>query len=146
MNVSRLAVTGAFAHGMPNFCSTPQASTYEGDVTVYHGMPHGLMDGLRKKIVPGAYVNTTSVHQTKMDSLAAHECQQGWLDASQGLNSYLQTCEDMSRELGRRSKKFRYAEGWRRHSHLGFCAEDADPLRDALGRKFMVNKEYEKSL
>lgn len=146
MNVARLAVTGAFAHGMPNFRSTPQRTPYEGDVTVYHGMPHGLMDGLRRRIIPGAYVNTASVHKTKLASLAAHECQQNWLDASQGLNSYLQTCEDMSRELGCRSKKFRHAEGWRRHSHLGFCSEDADPLADALGVKYLVNKQYEKDL
>lgn len=146
MNVCRLAVTGAFAHGMPNFRSTPAVTPYEGEVTVYHGMPHGLMDGLRRQIVPGAFVNTTAVHETKIASLAAHASQQNWLDASQGLNSYLQTCEDMSRDIGRRSKKFRHAEGWRRHSHLGFCGADADPLQDALGKDYLVNRAYEKQL
>jgi len=29
--------------------------------------------------------------------------------------------EDMSLELGRMSKKFHHAEGWRRHLHFGFA-------------------------
>ena len=39
----------------------------------------------------------------------------------------------MTAEVGRMSGRFRYAEGWRRHLHLGFCAPGADPLREALG-------------
>ena len=27
---------------------------------------------------------------------------------------------------------FRFAEGFRKHLHLGFCDPDDDPLRDAL--------------
>jgi hypothetical protein len=30
------------------------------------------------------------------------------------------------------SGRFAYAEGWTRHLHLGYCAEDADPLLEAL--------------
>jgi hypothetical protein len=36
--------------------------------------------------------------------------------------------DTMSREVGRMSGVFEHAEGWRRHLHRGFCAEDADPL------------------
>jgi hypothetical protein len=54
--------------------------------------------------------------------------------------------EDMAREVGRMSKRFKLAEGWRRHLHLGFCGPAADPLRDALGRHYLVNKVYEQSL
>src|SRR5205814_1459597 len=77
---------------------------------------------------------------TKLRALATHKSQQGWLDVSQGMNSYLKTMEAMAAELGRMSRKFPLAEGWLRHSHLGFCAEDANPLRDALGKSFVVNK------
>ena len=28
----------------------------------------------------------------------------------------------MSLAVGRLSKKFKYAEGWRRHLHFGYCA------------------------
>jgi LmbE family N-acetylglucosaminyl deacetylase len=145
-NTSRLAVTAAFARGMPNFKSVPAQLATDYETTVYHAMPHGLCDQLRRRIVAGAYVNTTSVHKTKHDALAAHKSQQAWLDVSQGLNSYLLAMEDMSLTVGRLSKKFRHAEGWRRHSHLGFCGPDADPLGTALGGNYLVNEEYESGL
>jgi LmbE family N-acetylglucosaminyl deacetylase len=142
----RLAVTAAFARGMPNFKTQPARPATNGQVTVYHAMPHGLCDGLRRRIVPGAFVNTTPVQKTKRQALGAHKSQQKWLDLSQGLNCYLLAMEDMSLTVGRLSKKFKHAEGWRRHLHLGFCAADDDPLAQALGRKYLVNKAYEKSL
>lgn len=140
MNTCRLAVTAAFSRGMPNFVTKPKRESVEGETTVYHAMPHGLRDGLCNPIKPGAFVNTTSVHETKLAALAKHNSQQEWLDVSQGMNSYLRTMDEMSRALGRMSKRFKHAEGWRRHSHLGFCAEDTDPLRDALGRDFLASK------
>ena len=109
-------------------------------------MPHGLCNQLRRRVLPGAFVNTTSVHNTKRDALAAHKSQQQWLDASQGINSYLLAMEDMSLELGRMSKRFKHAEGWRRHLHFGFCPPEADPLSEALSRNCLVNKAYEESL
>jgi LmbE family N-acetylglucosaminyl deacetylase len=145
-NTCRLAVTAAFARGMPNFKSTPSRAIADYPTTIYHSMPHGLRDALRRKVVPGAYVNTTATQKTKRDALATHKSQQRWLDVSQGLNSYLLAMEDMSLELGRLSKKFQHAEGWRRHLHFGFCGPDDDPLRTALGRNYLVNKAYEDSL
>ncbi len=142
----RLVVTAAFARGMPNFKSIPNRDVADYETTLYHSMPHGFCDQLRRKVIPGAFVNTTSVHKTKRDSLAAHKSQQGWLETSQGMNSYLLTQEDMSRDIGRMSKKFKHAEGWRRHLHFGFCAKDADPMRDVLGKNFMLNKTYERNL
>jgi LmbE family N-acetylglucosaminyl deacetylase len=146
MITCRLAVTAAFARGMPNFRTVPRRHASEYEVTVYHAMPHGLRDGLRRRVVPGIFVNTTTVHKTKLDALARHRSQQSWLHTSQGMNSYLRAMEHAALELGRLSKKFRFAEGWRRHLHLGFCAENADPLRDALGGNFLVNRSYERSL
>jgi LmbE family N-acetylglucosaminyl deacetylase len=145
-NASRLAVTAAFARGMPNFKTSPSQPAAEYDVTVYHAMPHGMRDQLRRRIIAGAYVNTASVHKTKHQALAAHKSQQAWLDVSQGLNSYLLAMEDMSLEVGHLSKKFRHAEGWRRHLHLGFCGPEADPLRQALGKNYLINKAYERGL
>ncbi len=146
MNTCRLAVTAAFAHGMPNFTVTPPRAPYPADVTVYHCMPHGLRDGMRRRVVPGSFVNTAAVHATKVESLAAHQSQQGWLDVSQGMNSYLQSCDDMSRELGRLSKRFQFAEGFRRHLHLGFSAQDTDVLTEVLGKDYLINAAYERSL
>ncbi len=146
MTTCRLAVTAAFTHGMPNFHTVPPRPSYTHDVTVYHAMPHGLCDPLRRKIVPGAFVNTTSVHATKLAALAAHQSQQGWLDASQGMNSYLRSMEEMSRAVGKLSKHFTFAEGWRRHLHLGFSAQDIDPLAEALGKDCQMNAAYERAL
>jgi LmbE family N-acetylglucosaminyl deacetylase len=145
-NTCRLAVTAAFTHGMPNFKTIPARRAYEGDVTVYHGMPHGFQDGLRRSVFPGVFVNTTSVQKIKLASLAEHHSQQNWLDVSQGMNSYLRTMEKMSLDLGRMSKRFKHAEGWRRHLHLGFSSREIDPLATLLGKDYLINQNYEKSL
>jgi LmbE family N-acetylglucosaminyl deacetylase len=145
-NTCRLAVTAAFTRGMPNFKTIPLRRSADFEVTVYHAMPHGLRDGLRRRIIPGAFVNTTAVHPVKLAALGAHQSQQSWLDTSQGMNSYLQGMEDLSREVGRMSRRFKLAEGWRRHLHLGFCGLEADPLRTALGADFLINQKYERSL
>ena len=135
MNTSRLAVTAAFARGMRNFVTTPKRSAVEGAVTVYHAMPHGLCDGMRWPISAELFVDTATVHTTKLAALAEHHTQQAWLEASQGMNSYLKSMDGISRAVGKMSRRFKHAEGWRRHSHLGFCAENDDPLREALGTK-----------
>ena len=76
----RLAVTGAFTHAMPNFKINPTVKPYGQDVTVYHAMPHSLRDPLRRRIIPGQFVNTTPVQENKLKALEAHESQQNWLD------------------------------------------------------------------
>jgi N-acetylglucosamine malate deacetylase 1 len=135
-NTCRLAVTAAFSHGMPNWETQPQRPPYDGEITVYHAMPHGLADPLRHPIVPDCYIDTTSVHARKREALAAHASQKHWLDVSQGMDSYLISLDEMAAELGRRSGSFQYAEGWRRHLHLGFSSKEIDPLRDMLGAKY----------
>jgi len=146
MNTSRLAVTAAFTKGMPNFKTTPPRPTADYDVTVYHGMSHGLCDQLRRRIVPGSFVNTTSVHETQLKALSAHKSQQNWLDVSQGMNSFLLSLEKLSQAVGRLSKRFKNAEGWRRHLHFGYSASEADPLAEALRKDYLVNKAYERDL
>jgi LmbE family N-acetylglucosaminyl deacetylase len=145
VNAARLAVTAVFARGMANFSTDPPRLGDNYDCTVYHSLPHTLTDNFRKRIVPGAFVDTTSVHEKKLEALKAHKSQQHWLDVSQKMNSYLQTMEDIALKVGEMSKVFKYAEGWRRHQHVGFCAEDADPLR-VLAQDYLINKDYEASL
>jgi LmbE family N-acetylglucosaminyl deacetylase len=145
-NTCRLAVTAAFARGMPNFKTRPARRHVENEVTVYHAMPHGLQDGLRRRITAGAFVNTVSVHALKRRALAAHVSQKEWLDTSQGMDSYLAAVDAISRSVGKMSGRFEHAEGWRRHSHLGFSATDADPLRDILGKDYRLNGSYERRL
>ncbi|TWU40420.1 PIG-L deacetylase family protein [Novipirellula artificiosorum] len=128
----RLAVSAAFAHGMPNFESDPETSVYMDPVTVYHAQPVGLHTPLGEFVEPHMYLDEKEVIERKVDALACHASQREWLDESQGLDSYLQTLRDLSVEMGRRSGKFAYAEGWRRRQHWGFCGPEDDPLRDAL--------------
>jgi LmbE family N-acetylglucosaminyl deacetylase len=133
MTTARLAVTATFAKGFPNFASEPPVDPVAGDVTIYHAMPHGLQDGLRQPVVPDCYVDVTAVRETKRRALAAHASQKAWLDATQGMDSYLDAADAMSRAVGRMSGRFEHAEGWRRHLHLGLAARDDDPLAEALG-------------
>jgi LmbE family N-acetylglucosaminyl deacetylase len=142
----RLAVSAAFSHAMPNFRSTPPRATAEYDITIYHAMPHSLRDPLRRLVMPGAFVNTASVQDVKRAALAEHKSQQNWLDVSQGLNSLGDKVDEMARAVGKLSKKFKFAEGWRRHLHYGFSANEVDPLNDALGKDYFVNRAYERNL
>jgi len=145
-NTCRLAVTAAFARGMPNFASRPRRAAHEGPVTVYHALPHGLRDGLRRRVHAGLYVDTTRVHARKRESLACHASQKEWLDRSQGMDSYLATMDGLSAEVGRLSGRYRHAEGWRRHSHLGFSPDDGDPLSAALQTGCWTDPAYEAAL
>jgi len=134
MNASRLAVTAAFARGMPNFFTDPVAGEMEGEVALYHAMPHLLMDQLRNPVEPDFLIDTGSTHPRKRKALAAHASQKEWLDRTQGMDSYIQTMDDLSLQVGRISGKTIHAEGWRRHSHMGFSSSpEFDPLKDALG-------------
>jgi N-acetylglucosamine malate deacetylase 1 len=143
INTCRLAVSAAFARSMPNFPTDPPREPYTGDVVVYHALPWGMRDPLRRRVNAGLYVDVSSVMLIKRAALACHRSQKEWLDATQGLDSYLKTMEDMAHAAGRMSGRFDHAEAWRRHLHLGFAGEDDDPLRDALGDKAFVCDNYE---
>jgi N-acetylglucosamine malate deacetylase 1 len=142
MNTSRLAVTAAFARGMRNFRTIPPTRAISGAVTVYHAMPHGLRDNLGHRVFPGLFVDTSAVHEHKRNALSAHKSQQSWLEASQGMGSYLRTMDRFSLDVGKMSRRFKHAEGWRRHLHFGLCVVEADPLLDSLRERCLVNLTY----
>jgi len=128
--VSRLAVSAAFTCGMTNFETDPQRPVTAQPIALYHAMPYGLRDPLRRPVVPDLHVDITSVMDLKTDMLACHKSQKEWLDTSQGQDSYLITLRDMMREMGSQSGRFEYAEGWIRHLHLGLGPEEFDPVGD----------------
>jgi LmbE family N-acetylglucosaminyl deacetylase len=137
-NTTRLVLSAAFTRGMRNFPADPPRPPVDQPVTVYHALPYGLRDPLRRPVRPGMYVDVTDVMGTKREMLARHNSQKEWLDVSQGLDAYLKTMEEMSRQVGRMSGRFPYAEGWTRHLHLGFCSEDADPLAAVLRERCLA--------
>lgn len=145
-NACRLAVSAAFARGMRNCVCDPPRPPISTEVTVYHALPYGVRDSLRRVVHAGQYVDIGSVLPKKRAALACHRTQKEWLDVSQGLDSYLISMEEMSRDVGRQSGRFEYAEGWRRHLHLGFCAENADPLSAALNEECILSSRYEDDL
>ena len=140
MNACRLAVTAAFVRGMPNFPVDPPRPTVGQRVTVYHAQPYSHRDPLRRVVEPDLFVDVTDLIHRKVAMLSKHVSQKKWLDESQGQDSYLNTLRSLDEELGRMAKVFRYAEGWRRHLHLGFCGESDDPLREALKDRVLLAK------
>ena len=132
ITASRLMVTAAFCRNMRNYLTDPPTAPVDVDMALYHALPYGLKDQLRRPVAAEFYVDITSVMPRKREMLACHRSQKEWLDDSQGIDSYLKTMADMCAEVGRMSGRFEYAEGWRRHSHLGFGPEEFDPLRSAL--------------
>ena len=145
-NTCRLVVTAAFAHAMPNFRSVPPRPTADYDTTIYHCIPHSMRDPLRRLVAPEVFVNTAAVLDTQCAALAEHKSQQAWLDSTQGLASMSAKVREVARTVGKLSKKFKFAEGWRRHLHYGFSAEEVDPLREALGKNYFVHRAYERNL
>jgi LmbE family N-acetylglucosaminyl deacetylase len=131
-NACRLAVTAAFCRGMPNFAVVPHRIHINGEITIYHAQPHGNRDQLGRLVRPQVYVDISSVIESKVTMLGFHASQKSWLDESQGMDSYLKTMRVFAREVGEMSRTFDLAEGWRKHSPLGFCSVNADPLTAAL--------------
>jgi len=137
-NTCRLAVTATFSRCMPNFPVDPPRDAIDQAVTVYHAQPYSNRDPLRRLVEPDVYVDVSELMEQKISMLSCHASQKQWLDESQGLDSYLQAMRELDAEVGRMSGLFTYAEGWRRHLHLGFCGPKDDPLSDAL-REFITN-------
>ena len=138
-NTCRLAVTAAFCRGMTNFAVDPHQDPVGKSVTIYHAQPYTHNDPLRQLVVPEIFVDVTGLIDQKTAMLAKHQSQKQWLDESQGQDCYLTTMHDLDRQCGQMSQRYEYAEGWRRHSHMGFCDPDDDPLCEALG-EFVVSR------
>ena len=141
MNACRLAVTAAFSRCMPNFPVEPPQPAIFDPVTVYHAQPYSHRDPLRRIGESDIFVDVTNVVERKVEMLAKHVSQKDWLDRSQGHDSYTIALRELDEECGRMSGMFRFAEGWRRHLHLGYCGEKDDPLNEALKGKVLLGKK-----
>ena len=146
MNTARLAVTATFARSVPGYRTVPPRDDVPTSVTIYHGMPHGLRDGMRRPVIPEAFVDTSTVQGRKRQALECHRSQRDWLDATQGMDNYVTTMDQFGRTLGSMSRKFEFAEGWRRHLHYGFGKEEDDPLEAALNDRYLLNPVYQRML
>ena len=138
MITARLAVTATFARGDARFATSPRASGADNRHDLSRDAAR-LRDGLRRRVIPEHSSNTTRVHERKTCSarvpsqparLAGRDARHGQLYRDDGR---------VRRSLGSLSRRFRYAEGWRRHLHYGFGGEKDDPLKDALGNSYRLN-------
>lgn len=141
-NTARLAVTGAFTRSSINFVTDLPQPAWDGETAVYHAMPHGLQDSMRRRVPVEGYADVTPTLSGKRAMLACHRSQKEWLDQTQGMDAYLDDMERFARLVGKRSGCFAAAEGWRRHSALGFGPEAADPLAKALGEHYRLDPSY----
>lgn len=140
-NVCRLVVTAAFSRGMPNHITIPQYPVYNDPVRIYHAAPHGLHDGLGEPFMPDFLIDIESVLSTKRKMLDAHKSQKTWLQETQEMDAYIEEMVSMARAMADRdSCNAMYAEGWRCHSHLGFCIPTYNPIHMLLGKHLYPSK------
>ena len=135
MNTARVMVTACFCKGLRNYVSSPPVEPTFQDVALYHAQPHHNRDGMRRVIVPELFVDVTNEMPTKEEMLLCHASQKEWLDVSQGMGSYVVTMREVCAEIAAMSGEtaIKYAEGFRRHSHIAYSATDSDLLSEALG-------------
>ena len=131
---SKIGVSAAFSKGIPNYKSIPEIPAVCDDIAVYHAMPYGLNDVFGNRVRSNFYIDIGEVIEEKTEMLACHRSQKRWLDESQGVDSYLETMKQMSRIMGEDSGRYGYAEGWRRHNHLGFSSSVITPLEELFER------------
>lgn len=128
----RLITSALFARAMPNFQTNPKRPASKGDTALYHALPHGMETPVRETVLPEFVVNIESKMRVKREMLACHRSQKEWLDRTQGMDAYLDEMETQCKAVAQRLGPFTHAEGWTRHSHLGFAARDHDPLRELI--------------
>ena len=129
VNAGRLAVSAAFCRGMMNFRNVTEPM-FSDEIAVYHSLPLSLKDQLNKPVIPDVFVDVTGVIEKKRAFLNCHRSQKEWLDASQGLDAYLDDMQKRCEAMGKLSGFCDFAEGWIRHNPCGYCAEEFDPLAE----------------
>jgi len=131
-NTCRLVTTAAFSRGMPGYHTNPEQGPSDQAVRIYHAAPHGLHDAMGTRFQPDFCVDVASVMDLKSQLLACHNSQGEWLQSSQEMPSFITEMIEMSRDIAKSDSNYDLAEGWRRHSHLGFSTPNYDPLNDLL--------------
>jgi LmbE family N-acetylglucosaminyl deacetylase len=141
---ARLACSAAFNRCLPAYVTDPPRPSTNKPVAVYHALPHGLKDMMRRPVEPEFAIDIGEVMPLKREMLSQHASQKAWLDATQGMDAYLESMAEVCREVGVRYGGCAYAEGWRRHNHMGYCAPDFAPLQTLLADVLKPCAEKEK--
>ena len=129
---ARLTCSAAFNRCLPSYVTDPPVPSANKPVAIYHSLPHALMDMMRNPVVPEFCIDVGSVMDQKREMLAQHKSQSEWLDATQGMGSYVESMVHAAHDVGSRYGGCEYAEGWRRHNHMGYCGAGFAPLQTML--------------
>ncbi|OHB56850.1 MAG: hypothetical protein A2Y12_04415 [Planctomycetes bacterium GWF2_42_9] len=115
---SQLARTACFSCGIPNII-IPGTKPYAYVPHLYYADPTGLVDIFGSEIVPGMYVDITSVIETKQKMLCCHKSQRDWLLVHHGMDKYVETMKEYAAKRGAQCG-FEYAECFRQHLGQGY--------------------------
>jgi len=127
---AQLVISAAFAKGAPNYTSIPSVEAVNKACRIYHSLPYGLRDMYGRTVKPDFLVNIVGVMTDKILALECHISQREWLKASQGQDDFVETMQEMCRSIAQIKGSLSFAEGWIRHSFLGFCPKEFDPMCD----------------
>lgn len=132
---SRVTQTACFASGIKNM--EVDEDPFEPVPWLYYMDPVESKDRFGQTVIPGIWVDITSVMETKVDMLCCHASQRDWLMAHHGVDEYVDMMKDGGRLRGREIQRT-FAEGFRQH--LGHSFPQEDLLQSALG-DWVVTKE-----
>ena len=125
----------------------PAGRPWDGDVALYHALPHGLRDGAAAPRRPRPIRrHRRGAGDAKRAMLSQHRTQKDWLDVSQGMGSYLQEMENMARQVGRMSGRFEVRRGLAAAFSSWLRRAGCRPARQALGPACWVDPDYELGL
>lgn len=125
---SRVTQTACFASGVKNM--EVDEDPYEPVPWLYYMDPVELKDRFGQTVIPGIWVDITSVMETKVDMLCCHASQRDWLMAHHGVDEYVDMMKAGGHQRGREIQRT-FAEGFRQH--LGHSFPQEDLLRLVLG-------------
>lgn len=129
---SRLVVDACFAAPAPNY-----QTRAEKPAAAVPAIPHlyfmdaiGGVDRDNRPIPVDFFVDIGRTFQTKREMLAEHKSQREWLLKHHGMDDYLMTMENWTREQGRRAG-VEFAEGFRQYK--GHPYPESPLLQELLG-------------
>lgn len=132
---SRVTQTACFAAGIKNM--EVDEDPFEPVPWLYYMDPVESKDPFGQTVIPGIWVDITSVMETKVDMLCCHASQRDWLMAHHGVDEYVDMMKAGGRLRGREIQRT-FAEGFRQH--LGHSFPQEDLLKSVLG-EWVVTKD-----
>jgi LmbE family N-acetylglucosaminyl deacetylase len=134
---SMLVRDACFGAGAPNYDCTAYDSAPAIDHIphLYYIDPIGGMDRDAKLVAPDFVVDVGSTFETKRAMLAKHDSQRQWLFRHHGMDNYLETMEQWTRNRGRLAGR-EFGEGFRLYK--GHPYPQTPLLEELLGSDLVV--------